>query len=171
MVQLVMDQDSKGYKVLVMGHPKKQSGSDAVARIFNSVIGKWSEPNNFSDLIFGHQHSNHGMVTGKKGGPCTYDCASNTLLELHDNHGGSNGHIKQVLMKDRLFKLARFEVQCLLTEYQVESCTPHFFQPEEYDCLELDIKEYDDWLETQFWGCQDFLLVNVYEFDDDESPQ
>jgi len=91
MVHLVMDQNSKGYMVLVVAHSYKHSKSEvegeAVAMIFSSATREWSQSNIFSDLIFGYHWNYSRFMTFGHG---AYDCASNTLLELDEGSSRFN---------------------------------------------------------------------------------
>ena len=179
MVQLVMDRDSKCYKVLVVG-PKEDRGGDAVARIFSSETGKWSKPNIFSDLIFGYYYSwkngpGAGMVTGEKVGPRAFDCANSTFLRFSDGSYPCRFRDRSVLVKDHLFVLAHvnYHDKYVLQEYQAQSCQPHWVPLKVYECTELDEVcggQGSVQLETQLWGCQDFLVVIAYDGCEDETP-
>jgi len=170
MVQLVMDQNSKGYKVLVVARPYKDRESEvegeAVAMIFSSATGEWSQPNIFSDLIFGYHWKYSSRC--KTFGHGAYDCTSTTLLELDE--GSSRFSTRNsVQVKDRLFVFQKnCDEQYLLTEYQAQSRQPHFFQLKVHKCHELDEvsrNQRDDEtleLETRIFGCQDFLVVYAY---------
>ena len=98
MVQLVMDRDTRCYKVIVVGEKKRRAGrsGDVVAKIYSSETGAWSSKfEGVLDLIFGHQYSwDHDLHGGgfaednfleeNRLGPCAYDCSGRQLLELLD---------------------------------------------------------------------------------------
>lgn len=82
MIRLGMDQESKSYKVIVLG-PKDERGGGAVgAIVYSCVTRTWSSSKAFIDLIIGIQFTGkqHPFVCVQVG-PCAYDCANDTRLE------------------------------------------------------------------------------------------
>lgn len=95
MVQLVMDEGLKSYKVLVVGEPSHPSGHGTymIAVVYCSETDAWSSAEAFPDLVFGYQYDweriidldcdNDDFPDETCMGSC---CAGRQLLEFNESN-------------------------------------------------------------------------------------
>lgn len=119
MVQLVMDEDRKSYKVMVVGETSHPSGHGTcmIAMVFCSETSMWSTPESFPNLVFGYQYGWKGMMFFDSETddylkeiclrPCACDCAGCKLLTFDGERNPCSGVCVEsyALVKYHLFVL------------------------------------------------------------------
>ncbi|KAG0576524.1 hypothetical protein KC19_5G086700 [Ceratodon purpureus] len=106
MMQLVMNQKERSYRVLLVGrYNKNASVTRTRAFLFDSSTGVWSKVSKkSSERFIGIQyHFDRGVLTGT--GPCAYDCATGQLIDPKDHNPKSTLHDRHVLVEDHLYVL------------------------------------------------------------------
>ena len=106
MAQLVMNRDTKCYKVLVVA----PEDDVEYAVMFDSATGLWSSADSFSDVMYGCWYfwteSDEELIAGIES-PCVYDCTRGKLVFLNV----PEVTISYALVKNRLFILQNGVVQ------------------------------------------------------------
>jgi hypothetical protein len=112
MVQLIMDRETKCYKVVLVGKKNRRTGT-VLAKVYSSATGRWSTPDPVPEqLVFGYHfrwrpnRDDHDQLLADRVGPCAYACHEAELLKLGDHVITSLDSCKAyALVNDRLFVL------------------------------------------------------------------
>lgn len=180
-MQLVMDRDTKRYRLIVVGRPSCcRNGVEMSlgAECFDSRTGVWTLMEKSPDVVVGLQYSRIpiGSLGGREDHSVTsygtYDCAKGALVEFgsiqHWPRGGRRGprcNEPYVFVEDHLFMLHAHQDLgiCSIGEYHLPNdgsryswwmkLKEHRFDPYSSDRRPEKLND------VKFWGCKGFLLV------------
>jgi hypothetical protein len=187
MVQLVMDEDTKCYKVILVGEEEHGAGN-MIAEMYCSKTEEWSSAEAFPGLIFGclfrwkHIYRYASLNGPPCLGPGAYDCArrqlhefdvqTNPCRQLHDFNMESNPRreiyvVSCALVKDHLFVLHQVPVYILrrygISEYQfqVENGQPKWVKLRNHECGQFKYVPSRTYYEMKLYACKGFLLLEA----------
>jgi hypothetical protein len=189
MVQLIMDRETKCYKVVLVGKKNRRTGT-VLAKVYSSATGRWSNPDPVPEqLIFGYHFrwtaDEDDQLAAERVGPCAYACHEAEFLKLGDHVIPSLDSCKgYALVNDRLFvlhyetrhqrcrstfrpdedgytMLSRF----VLSEYQGQRIAPYWVRVRVHDCTPLDrpagMFPLSENFQIRLYACRNSLLITV----------
>jgi hypothetical protein len=152
MVQLIMDRETKCYKVVLVGKKNRSTGT-VLAKVYSSATGRWSNPDTIPEhLVFGYHfrwrpcRNLDDQLLADRVGPCAYACHEAEFLKLGDHVTPSLDSCKgYALVNDRLFVLHNetrhysYEIvyRFVLSEYQGQRSSPYWVGVRVHDCTPL----------------------------------
>jgi hypothetical protein len=187
MVQLVVDEDTKCYKAILVGEEEHGAGS-MTAEMYCCKTEEWSSAEAFPGLIFGclyrwdHTYDYASFGGSACLGPGAYDCARRQLHEfdvqtnpcgqLHDFDMETNPLreiyvVSCALVKDHLFVLHQVPVYILrrygISEYQfqVENGQPKWVKLRNHECGQFKYVPSRTYYEMKLYACKGFLLLEA----------
>ncbi|KAG0615969.1 hypothetical protein M758_5G080100 [Ceratodon purpureus] len=172
MMQLVMNQKEKSYRVLLVGRSNKNASVTRTrAFFFDSSTGVWSKVSKkSSERFIGIQYEfDRGVLTGD--GPCAYDCATGQLIDPKVDNLIFPLHDRPVLVEDHLFVLEEkstetphgLEFSFCISEHevQVQKDGVSFSKLRDHHCDQFDIfySNKDCYCLHLRHACKGFLLL------------
>lgn len=181
MLQLVMDRNTKFYKVIVVVNDI--NNGNLTAELFHSETGVWTSANLAdSTLFFGYQHIWEGYedrdfeYTATAFSPCIYDCAEGEFLELQVTENLLEDAVTKsyALVHDHLFVLQKAhhrEVdvegggtflagpEYFISEFRGQKVAPHWIKVKDHRCNNLGYLASSTYHWPSIYACGGFLLV------------
>ena len=178
MVQLIMDRETKCYKVVLVGKKNRRTGTVS-AKVYSSATGRWSNPDPVPEqLIFGYHFrwtpDEDDQLAAERVGPCAYACHEAEFLKLGDHVTLSLDSCKgYALVNDRLFVLHNetrhysngIVYRFVLSEYQGQRSSPYWVRVRVHDCTPLKRGSTNRPLSENYYmllhACRDYLMITV----------
>ena len=168
MMQMIMDQETKHYRVVVVGYCK-DSKVGTLVKVYHSETGHWTQANGSSsgEVVYGLLYQLNAM-TYNESGLCSYDFA-NVVVHVTDLPGIMDYEwvYKWVPVKDHLFRLPYVTQACVrlwtncIEESQAMDCGASWLPLKEYPLSHHPRTAlFDDrccWM--HLFACNDFLLL------------
>lgn len=164
MVQLIMDQERKHYRVFVVGHSKDPEVGNLV-NVYHSETGQWTKADGSSsgEVVYSYPYKSKSYSF--KPAPYSYNFADGLVHEIVFNIPGNSG-LDEVLVKDHLFCVKDKEpgaaLHCI-AEYQAVNCGTSWTPLKEYPLnrlpSNLHIPPEHLLCFTSISVCKDFLLL------------
>lgn len=181
MLQLVMDRNTKFYKVIVVVNDI--NNGNLTAELFHSETGVWTSANLAnSSLFFGYQHMWEGYedrdfeYVATAFSPCIYDCAEGEFLELQVAENLFEEAVKKsyALVHDCLFVLQKTDdrevdvggggtilagPEYFIREFRGQKVAPHWIKVKDHRCNNLGYLASNNYYWPSIYACGGFLLV------------
>lgn len=181
MLQLVMDRNTKFYKVIVV--VDDINNGNLTAELFHSETGVWTSANLPEPrLFFGYQHIWEGYEDRDSEyvptalSPCVYDCAEREFLELQVAENWLEDAVMKsyALVHDHLFVLQKTDhrevdvegggtilagPEYFISEFQGRKVAPHWIKINDHRCSNLGYPASSTYYWPSVYACGGFLLV------------
>jgi hypothetical protein len=171
LVQLVMEDDGKSYRVILVCHIKSDVPQGYSAHCYDSERGVWSAM--ASGLVYDGCST---LVWTVLDAPCVFDCATKVVHELIDCPALEGVNAKRYAMvKDRLFVLHKWSSDMfphvakrfIVSEYEWQSSTSDLSRLRIIDStLPRDLPR--EIYEVHLFACNGFLLLFADNREEDE---